>query len=795
MRTWNLGRGDPLQLTLAADSRLSRLSFTNDTIWKLELAGGEPPALALYTTFGMRARAMHLFPAFITHNRTLTNPSAFSRPPVLTRLYPNFLEIHFSPYDNSDVSAEYWAAGSDVIAGRITFTNSSVLREKFRFEWCGLLNAGGGGMGLGIRSMGAQNVLAGTCEDLAIVCVISGGPETSSGSFAGLSSEVDLEPGATRQFKWACAWKPDLEGAYELAQHTTTRSWDAEIARIELTNESQAVEIQTGDPDWDAALMLSQRLAANLFYPAGEKLPFPSFVQNRQPTQGFSSRGDGSDYNHLWNGQSLLDAWYLAGLVLPGQAERIAGLIDNFLAVQKEDGFIDWKPGPLGQRSYRLAQPLLAGLAWQVFRLQEDPAWIRKVYPGLMAFLRCWLSAAHDRDQDDYPEWGHPYQPGLDQAPLFNPDAQTAQGVDPACVESPALAAMLYNEAGALYQIAEEVKDPAGMDFLAKTRVRLKANLDSCFAEENKTYTYRDALTHACPSGTALLEINEAGTFPLAAHFDLPQRVLLRLNSSADQTLYSHFILRGQTIDGPASEEISPRSVHWLHGNGRYTSAHHFLHVDEIVASGLLPGDHCRLDTIDLTGQDLSLLLPLWAGVPDPFQASGIICDTVMRRYLQPYGLAVCPPQDSHLAKNENAVVLPWNALIIEGLLRYGFRAEAAQILQAVMSAIILALKKDQAFFATYDAISGRGVGEKDLLSGVAPVNLFLKILGIQEFTREKLVIVGLNPFPWPVRVCYRGSQIDFGKGKTTVQMRDGREFVFQDGHSHEIFISPQPNR
>ena len=72
MRTWNLGPGDPLQLTLAADMRLSQLDYTNDTIWNLELEGGEPPALALYTTFGMRARSMRLFPIFNTHDQLLS---------------------------------------------------------------------------------------------------------------------------------------------------------------------------------------------------------------------------------------------------------------------------------------------------------------------------------------------------------------------------------------------------------------------------------------------------------------------------------------------------------------------------------------------------------------------------------------------------------------------------------------------------------------------------------------------------------------------------------------------------
>lgn len=64
MRNWNLGPGDPLQLTIAADARLTPTDYTNDHIWELDLSGGDPSALALRTTFGLRARLMRLFPRF-----------------------------------------------------------------------------------------------------------------------------------------------------------------------------------------------------------------------------------------------------------------------------------------------------------------------------------------------------------------------------------------------------------------------------------------------------------------------------------------------------------------------------------------------------------------------------------------------------------------------------------------------------------------------------------------------------------------------------------------------------------
>ena len=71
MQTWNLGAGDPLSLTLAADARLTSTNYTDDQIWELSLGGGEPAALALQTTYGLRAHWMRLFPRFVRGDQRL----------------------------------------------------------------------------------------------------------------------------------------------------------------------------------------------------------------------------------------------------------------------------------------------------------------------------------------------------------------------------------------------------------------------------------------------------------------------------------------------------------------------------------------------------------------------------------------------------------------------------------------------------------------------------------------------------------------------------------------------------
>ena len=86
MRNWKLSSADPLALTLAADARFSPPDYNNDHIWELTMQGGEPAAIALRTTFGLRARAMRIFPRFTEGEKTISDPETFADPPLATAI-------------------------------------------------------------------------------------------------------------------------------------------------------------------------------------------------------------------------------------------------------------------------------------------------------------------------------------------------------------------------------------------------------------------------------------------------------------------------------------------------------------------------------------------------------------------------------------------------------------------------------------------------------------------------------------------------------------------------------------
>jgi hypothetical protein len=84
-------------------------------------------------------------------------------------------------------------------------------------------------------------------------------------------------------------------------------------------------------------------------------------------------------------------------------------------------------------------------------------------------------------------------------------------------------------------------------------------------------------------------------------------------------------------------------------------------------------------------------------------------------------------------------------------------------------------LKRDKSFRRFYHSQTGIGIGERDALVGLAPLHLFLYVLGVKLFTPTRVEIAGINPFPWPVTVKYRGLTILRQSDKTTIIFPDGQ--------------------
>lgn len=781
MRDWYLGLDDPLTLTLAADFRLCSPDYPNDHIWELQ-PGGDPPALSLRTTYGLRARSMRIFPRLTANGMTVTAPASFAAPPRLRRFYPNFLALSFSPFIGAEVLVEYWIPDSQTIVGRLTFTNHANQAAAMGLELCGLL-VPIEGQSLAQVQMQSVNVLAGRTSDLAPVIFLTGGALHGPGPYPSLTLDLHLEAGASRQLTWAQAALGDPQASFELARRMAARMWDGERARVELVNTAQTVEVRTGDPDWDAAFAFSQKTAFSLFFPGNGNLPNPSFVLARQPDHGYSMRADGSDYSHLWSGQAPLEAYYLASL-LPGAADLAGGLLRNFLFTQEKDGFIDCRPGLAGQRGRWLSPPLLASLAWRVYQATENEAFLADVFPHLSAFFQAWFAPAHDRDQDGFPEWDHPLQTGFEDNPAYTAWHDWAQGVDIATLESPALAASLYGECRSLIQMAEKLGRADELEQLHFRAEALRIETEECWSAAAALYHYRDRDTHLSPVGETLAQQRGSGRIQLKRFYSAPVRLLIRVRTSDKAFRRLAVTIKGQTSRGEHAERLERQDIQWILENTTLTSREVYTRLDDIEITGLKPRDQVTIATIDYTQEDQTLFLPLWAGIPEEQHAWSLINRGLLDvdRFYHPFGLSACAsvpcPQAEPVCLS---VHLPWQQLIGEGLLAYGHHSLAAQLIARLMNAIILNLKQQRAFYRAYHAETGAGIGERNALAGLAPLGLFLQTLGVQFLPGSRVRLSGKNPFPWPVTVKYKGLSVTRHSDQSEVTFPDGRSVALSD--------------
>ena len=783
MRDWNLKSGDPLSLALASDLRLSKPDYVNDQIWELEVGTGEPAALAVRTTYGLRARLMRLFYRFGELGKFVTGPAEFFTAASLRRFYPNFIWMECAPFEGLEVAAEYWVPESHALAGRLTLNNRTAFARKITIDLCGLLTPLEG-QPLKDSQQQMVNVLAGQTDGIFPIVFMTGGPQFGSGPQPSLTLALEFDPGTSRQVSWAVASTGSEEASFELARRVAGRAWDAERAHIELIDAGDTLDIRTGNADWDAALAFSQRNALGLFFSSDGPLPNPSFMLSRQPDHGFSHAGDGRDYPPNWSGQTPLDSYYLTH-VIPAASSLTRGLVDNFLSIQAEDGSIDQKPGIAGQRGKLSAAPILASLAWKYFQHSEDDDFLSEAFPKLVDFFWSWLSPQHDPDRDGLPSWDHILQTGFEDNPLFDVWHPWSQGADISIVHDPALEAMLYHEAQCLIQMAKRLDRTGELALLEAEAGRLKESVEAAWDESAALYRYRDRLTKVCQTGRLIAKHKGPGNMRPKREFERPVRLLVEIqtkNPTAQRPTVEISDLPGKGQGN--TEVLDENRFQWKIGGFVATTQTVFTKVARISVKSLDEQDRVLVSVLDMAGENVTLFMPLWAQIPDSQRARLMVEHSLQNEdgFGKPFGVPALPLLQDDKADTIAMSVHPaWNALIGEGLLAYGFRSEAARLVEHLMNAVILNLKQNHAFYQRYHAGTGSGLGERGSLNGLAPVGLFLQTLGVSILSGERLRLEGRNPFAWPVTISYKGLKVVRGLEQTEIAFRNGRTITVTD--------------
>ncbi|MBK8793983.1 MAG: hypothetical protein IPN59_12840 [Holophaga sp.] len=239
-------------------------------------------------------------------------------------------------------------------------------------------------------------------------------------------------------------------------------------------------------------------------------------------------RGDGSDYGPLWNGQTVLQAYYLGMLLMPTAPAIVSGILKNFLNSQHDDGSINFRLGTPGLGSSpwprRWPHPCPAQRhpdpgphGWRLYEASPDRELLVAVLPGLHRFFESWFLPEQDRDGDGLPEWSSPLQSGLEDHPIYAHWLDGAPGLDITTVESPDLATFLYSEAQALINIAQ-ILDRKEISKAVQKRLKiLKSAVEKTYSARAGIYQTRDRETHQVSKAENLGERIGPGEIPLTA--------------------------------------------------------------------------------------------------------------------------------------------------------------------------------------------------------------------------------------------------------------------------------------
>ncbi|MCE1252862.1 MAG: hypothetical protein LWX83_04845 [Anaerolineae bacterium] len=726
---------------------------------------------------------MRIFPRFVYKGKGdgVSDPSRFYRPPAITVFYPNYLSLNFAPFPGIDIQAEYWVPASNTLAGRFTIFNHSALTESFRLELAGILNPIGAGIGLSPDFINGRNILTGSLEGMTPVVLMSGAPLSSNSPFMALTQDVELFPGNYRHITWVAASLADTESSFLMAENILSRAWDAEISRLENLNCSQMLEIQTGNPHWDEVLSLSQKTAYGLIFRDEVNSSIPPFVLSRLPDQGFSLRGDGSDFPTAWNGPTAMDALYLSSLILPGGALYCQRVLESFLSAPQQDGFINWKALSTNNYQQILSQPLLATLALKIFYCTGNKEWLTSIYPILARFFFRWFSEEQDHDSDDFPEWDHPHQSGLSESPLYDLWHTNSQFVSIKSIESPALVSMLYRECDSLLKIGEICEINENTSDLNKKLESLALNIGACWNNGQNRFLYRDFANHSSTEGKKI-GIFKKGKHKLDIRFSEPTRLVLQLSFSEQETRPLTITISGSNKKGNFTERIVFGDLIWAMNKATFTTRNDFLKIYQVVINGLSQEDQVVIDAIDYTQFDISLLLPLWSGAPLPDDSVSKLANAIKSKYLKPFGLPVTPVTAPY-------VPLYWNQLIGEGLIRRGHKNTAVRLMEHIMDGLSKNLQQQGALFERYHGNSAVPQGERFTLSSLAPLGLFLQTIGIMQLSPSEIVLDGYNPYPWPVTVRYRNLSLSIHAKDATITFPDGQVVNVSGKGPHKIYF------
>lgn len=805
LREWQLGPTDPMAPRFAADARAGRTVPADDQTWQLRLGGPSEPAIALETRYGGRVGLARVVPAWLIGRRTVLETQGYHAPPVLTAFTPDYCCVRAGLTAALALTVEVWVMESQAIGGRFMLHNRGETPQRARLDLSAQAARENDALQVFLLTLenNAAALQLGRLPGLQPVLLLEGAQPMGATRAQLCSTLPEIAPGATASVRWVLAGLPNRDDSLLLAhQWLSAPDWDAHFATI-ARRAAAVPQIATGDTDWDLALAWSQQLILRCFLPASDHLPHASFVSARKTSTGYSGTGaHASGFTYAWGGQSLPDALTIAGAVALAAPELAQGVVRNFLAVQREDGWIDARPGLDGQRTGVLAPPLLAALAHTVYRFTGDKEFLAACLDGLVALFFRWANPPGgdvDADGDGAPEWQDVQQGAFDQGPLFAQSRTWSQGIDPRMIETPDLVALLLHEGRLILQIAEAVGRRAAFEAeIAPVLERLGTALESFWDEAAGAYRPRDRDSHVTTGGTLVFAGKGDETIAVRTALPEPGRLILRVTGGLGRKPAMECAIEGTDIAGnPAHETVPAGAFDWYRGGGTATTRTAWSAITHLRFSGLSRVFKIEARTADLTHPDLGWFVPLITGaLPDDRAARLVAALTDPAQYWRAHGLAGVPanraPYDPLHREGPGGCWPEWNARLGLALLRRGYAAESVALFRRVIGAQAAILRREQTFRRYWSPDTGEGLGDAEVIQGTVSVEWFAELFG--AFVRDARTVVITGPYRFgdaPMTWMQHGVMITRDGAGATIAFPSGHRVALPPDAEPQVLRDP----
>ena len=598
--------------------------------------------------------------------------------------------------------------------------------------------------------------------------------------------------------RWVHVGESYLRDSLKLGLDWLREDWSAHFKQIEQA--SQAIPtIQTGNQDWDLLIAQSyNRVMQSILKGETTQLPHASFVSTREMDDGFSFREGGTDYKRSWSGQDPIVASQLASVIASIDAEIAKGIVQNYLATQQEDGWIDRQPGLAGQRQEMLMMPILAQMTWDVYQATQDESFLKDTFDKLMSFFKRWFEADHDADNDGFPEWQHTRQMGYSEFPLFSVEQPKSQGVSVRLIESPDLLTHLLNEATALRKIATTLGKKRPVTQLNKQIKNLEKHLNSLW--DGTRFTYRDRDTHTTQSATILLhDARGDEEHFIGESLGEPSRIVVRVEGGVRHIPNVKLTIDGLDSKGNTIQEIA-NSPHfsWQGRQGVYSSQNIFSQVDRVLCEGLSRVYQINVATVDTTALDINSLLPITiADLPNDKAESLVQLITDKKHFWRANGVPMVSAQnetyESENGQASRAIGMFWLGKIGEGLMNVGYAKEATTLLKNILKMLDHVMLQGGTFHQYYDSEGIGGFGETSHLSGIVPLVFLHRVLGAQVVSSSQVWAGGDYAWGRNITIKQHGVTVKRGKKGTKITFPSKSVVELDVDAEWQLVTDPEP--